>query len=90
MMTSKLFSFQAFFILAGIHLVAILCGESMNQLAMVTKPLLLLMLIIIFIFNQQLLLLHFRNFVLAALSLSWLGDVLLLFQEQHSDFSSQV
>ncbi|MGB3075658.1 MAG: lysoplasmalogenase [Chitinophagales bacterium] len=85
-MTSKLFSFQAFFILAGIHLVAILCGESMNQLAMVTKPLLLLMLIIIFYLQSTTAPVTFRNFVLAALSLSWLGDVLLLFQEQHSDF----
>ncbi|MEP7127636.1 MAG: lysoplasmalogenase [Chitinophagales bacterium] len=85
-MRSKIFSFHTFFILAGIHLAAILVGESLNQLAMFTKPLLLPMLIIIFYFQSTSARMAFRNFVLAALSLSWLGDVLLLFQEQNSNF----
>ena len=81
-MNNKFFSFQAYFVLAGIHLFALLAGESFNWLIMVTKPLLLLMLIAIFYLQSKSSSGNFKKLVIAALFLSWLGDVLLLFQQR--------
>jgi len=85
-MNNKFFSFQAYFVLAGIHLFALLAGESFNWLIMVTKPLLLLMLIAIFYLQSKSSSGNFKKLVLAALFLSWLGDVLLLFQQLDANF----
>ena len=75
-MSNKFFSFQAYFVLAGIHLFALLAGESFSWLIIVTKPLLLLLLIVIFYLQSISSAGNFKKLVLAALVLSWLGDVL--------------
>ncbi len=85
-MRTKLFSFQAFFVVAGIHLAAILGGALFNSLVILTKPLLLLLLGILYYLQSGKLNKAHRNFMLAALSFSWLGDVLLLFQQNEAGF----
>lgn len=85
-MRTKLFSFGAFYIIAGIHLAAILGGAILNSLVIITKPLLLLLLGIIYYHQAGRVNKAHRNFMLAALSFSWLGDVLLLFQQNDPVF----
>ena len=85
-MSNKFLSFQAYFVLAGIHLFALLAGESFNWLILITKPLLLLLLIAIFYLQSKSSSGNFKKLVLAALFLSWLGDVLLLFQQSDANF----
>lgn len=79
-------SFNTFFILAVVHLGAILIGDTFNWLVLATKPLLLVLLMAIFYFQTLQVKSTFRNLILCALALSWLGDVLLLFQVVDADF----
>ncbi|MEO6167033.1 MAG: lysoplasmalogenase [Chitinophagales bacterium] len=71
---------------AVIHLVAILAGDSLNWLVMSTKPILLFLLLVIFYFQTSASAGVFRKLVLAALFFSWVGDILLLFQQQDANF----
>lgn len=83
-MISSAFSFPVYFALAATHLIAILAGDSLNWMVMATKPLLLLSLIAIFYMHSATAASRFRMLVLAALIFSWMGDVLLLFQQQQT------
>lgn len=85
-MISSIFSFRSFFIVAAIHLAAIAGGETLQVLAILSKPLLLLLLTIIFFTQSRSALPAFRNLVGSALMFSWAGDVLLLFQEKDAGF----
>jgi len=78
--------FIFYFLFALIHLAAILSGNEKSLTAMISKSLLMPALMIVFYRltrnreNRQ------RKFVFAALVLSWMGDVILLFQEKNSNF----
>lgn len=76
----------AYFLVAAIHLIAILIGEKAELLVMITKPLLMLLLILFFFLatkgNQNI----FRSLVLVALLFSLMGDVMLMFQERDPNF----
>lgn len=85
-MISRAFSFSVYFALAATHLIAILAGDSLNWLVMATKPLLLLSLTAIFYMHSATAASRFRMLVLAALIFSWMGDILLMFQQRQTVF----
>lgn len=82
--TVSLKHFIFYFLFSAIHLTAILSGNGFKILSSITKPLLMPALMIVFYRltsnreNPQ------RKFVLAALMLSWFGDVSLMLQEKNS------
>lgn len=75
-----------FFLVTAIHLAAILGGDAQNTVVVVTKPMLLPVLIILFYLHSAAANKVFRMLVLLALLFSWVGDVLLLNQEQDARF----
>lgn len=75
-----------YFLVAVIHLIAILIGEKGEMAEMATKPLLMLLLILFFFLATKGTQNIFRNLVLLALLFSWIGDVVLLFQERNPNF----
>lgn len=85
-MITTLLTFRSYLILAAIHLLAILAGDSFTWLVIATKPLLLSLLIAVFFLQSTSSTGYFRRMVLAALFFSWLGDVLLLFQQRDASF----
>jgi uncharacterized membrane protein YhhN len=76
----------AYFLVAVIHLIAILIGDKGEMAEMVTKPLLMLLLILFFFLATKGTQNIFRNLVLLGLLFSWMGDVVLLFQERNPNF----
>src|SRR5262245_34604120 len=78
--------FSLYFLFAIVHLSAILSGSENGLVAMISKALLLPALMIVFYRltrkreNRQ------RKFVFAALILSWIGDVALMFQQQNPNY----
>jgi len=76
----------AYFLVAVIHLIAILIGEKAEMAVMITKPLLMLLLIVFFFLATKGIRNIFRNLVLLALLFSWFGDVVLMFQERNPNF----
>lgn len=85
-MRNYFLSFNSFSIVALIHLIAILSGDALNWLVVSTKPMLLFFLLIIFYFQTASSAGIFKNLVLTALLFSWLGDILLLFQQWDANF----
>jgi len=79
-------AFYPYLLISFIHLVAILSGEKLDMVVMITKPLLLPALMSAFFFLTRNDKSVFRKLVLLALLFSWIGDVVLLFQEHHSNF----
>lgn len=83
---NSLLPFIPYFIIAAIHLLAILLGTGFETLVMTTKPLLLLSLLIIYAFLSRKNHSYQRVYMLLALLFSWLGDILLMFQGLDSVF----
>lgn len=77
-------NFNIYFVVAVVHLVAILGGDSYNWLVTSTKPLLLPALMLPFYFSSTAFAGTIRNLVIAALLFSWMGDVVLLFQDRNA------
>lgn len=84
-MKSPSYSWQLlYFIVAAIHIVAIL--TSTHDLEFITKPLLIPILTIIFYSETRHIQSVFRNRILVALLFSWIGDEVLMFQDDNENF----
>jgi uncharacterized membrane protein YhhN len=78
--------FVLFFLISAIHLFSLLLPEGPAFVESVSKVLLLPSLIVVFFRLTKGRVDHRRWFVLAALLLSWVGDVALLFQGRSNDY----
>jgi len=76
----------SYFIVAALHLAAIFLGGNFQVVVWITKPLLLLILLFYFYYASKGVRSFAGNLVLLALFFSWIGDIILMFQEVNANF----
>ena len=78
--------FIFYFLIAAIHLSAILLGSGFETVVVLTKPLLLVALFVVYNRLSHGVVSGERKFMTGALVFSWLGDTTLLFQQKNQSF----